>query len=566
MGVEEPWRLTQRSIKQTIEDCIMMEFLKTYKTRPWPKLEVPPMRRPQLIILILFAAGLVAAGWIIWFSGYIQVEYFILLGLTIPILFFLKNRFVTIVGLLCFQVILAFVFIGNSDYALIAVAALIGAIIAFESPIIMYMILIAAVWYDMTPFAFTHTARIEFIVGIALLVGWIFREVLRPQQEKSIVHFPEKWIVISFLVWAAIGFALWCAQPFPYGWYQLKLIIIGTVFFLITPMLLRSERDIDLIVFTWILVGIIASASTVLGPFFGYQPEITGWGAALGAMGVQKNLSASFMSFSFFIALAYFYWTKGLFRKLVSSIIMLGILGATLYQQSRSAAVGLLIGFSLFWLADAFGGRGKQQTLRFLAQFFLFVSILSIVLILIYFVGLGQMLGSYAELLYTPTEIGTSEVRKVLWDTAFEMAENEGHPLRGLGVGAFWVLGAEKYELGTLVGVADSPDELIQQGINPHNLYIDTFLHYGVIGIALFGLLAIVILSKLWRGFRGFQSRKYKYLCLGLFCGLIAFYFHCIFDFTVFIIGRFWLYVGLAIAVINLGDILRTYQQNQIEV
>src|SRR5512143_747684 len=136
-----------------------MEFLREQNSKPWPKLEVPSLERRHLIGLFVFMALLIAAGWYIYLSAWTKVIYFALLGLAIPVFFLLKSRFVTLIGLLSFEVIVAFLFMGNSSYATAAVAALAGAIIAFESPVAMYMLLIIGVWFDKSLFSIGHPYR-----------------------------------------------------------------------------------------------------------------------------------------------------------------------------------------------------------------------------------------------------------------------------------------------------------------------------------------------------------------------------------------------------------------------
>jgi len=191
--------------------------------------------------------------------------------------------------------------------------------------------------------------------------------------------------------------------------------------------------------------------------------------------------------------------------------------------------------------------------MKTIIKIFLLVLSGGLMIILIYFTELGGLIGSYEELLEDPTGVGTMETRLILWEGAFDMIQGENHAVRGLGAGAFWTLGPD-YGIASSVGVSDDPEEMVKEGINPHSLYIDTFLHYGFPGLFLFLIVAISMLIRLGKSFIRFQSLKYRYLCLGLFCGLLAFFTHCIFDFTVFIISRFWLYLGLAAAITNIGE------------
>lgn len=71
-----------------MEDYPMAEFLRAYRSKPWPKLEVPPLPRHHLIGLIAFTVALITIGWVIWLSPWVKVNYFGLMGLAIPVFSF----------------------------------------------------------------------------------------------------------------------------------------------------------------------------------------------------------------------------------------------------------------------------------------------------------------------------------------------------------------------------------------------------------------------------------------------------------------------------------------------
>lgn len=523
----------------------MRQFLRSYRNTPWPKLEITPLRRSQKRKLILFTIVLIAGGWLIWFSGSISAEKFLLLGLSIPILFFLKSRFVTIVGLLTFQVLLGFVFIGNSDYALLFVLALIGAIVAFENPIFMYIFLIVAVWFDTSPMGFGHPLRMEVIVGAGLLIGWLFKEVLQPRTESRNLVFPEFWPALILLLWAGFGYIIWCPEQVPFALRQLKSFTAEILFFIISPLIISTVRKLDWAIAAWIGIGVFAAFFTFFGPMLGYQPpEASGWGEAYGAFGTHKNWSASLMSLSFFMILGAYYWSKGSFDKIVLAFILVLIIAALLYQGSKGAAVGLGIGFVIFWTADTLFNRFHRAARRILLRFLLIVGSMAIFLIAVYMMNAGQLMGSYYFLFYSPFGSPTWVARLELWEIAFNMIQNEGHLFRGLGLGAFASIGIE-YGLPSEIAKSSYP--------HPHNLFLDTYLHLGLPGLLLFGWIAISVLLKLWRGFIRFTDAKYYYLCLGLFCSFIGFYLHCLIDFEINHVIPLWLYLGMAVGIVNIA-------------
>ncbi len=360
----------------------MKEFIQNYRSKPWPKLEIPTVGKPQLVGLTLFIAALIAGGLAIWFSGGIRAEKFILLGLAIPVLLFLKNKWVTIVGLLSFQVIVAFLFIGNSDYALMAVGALIGTIIAFESPVIMYMILITTIWFFYTGYTFAPTATMKLYISGALFTGWIFREIMRPIKLQLKVDFPEKAPVILLFIWTTIGYSLWCLDPVSYGWAQYRGILVSIVLFLITPLVIRRKKDLYPVLWIWIIVGIIGSAVS-----FFVQPEFGTTAASASGLDIlvaAKNPTATIFCLSFFIIFPVIYWGKQVALRLLALISILLIGSAVVFLQSRAAVIGLTAGIILFWIVDMIWNPKRKSSMRILVRVFLIFSFIVISLIGIY--------------------------------------------------------------------------------------------------------------------------------------------------------------------------------------
>ena len=530
----------------------MLEYLRTYNSRPWPKIEIPVIKKQHLWGLILYVAAMVGMGFWFWLSGDPRAYKFGLLGLGIPILFLLKSPYMTIAGLLAFEVVAAFLSVGNMNYVISIVAVFIGTIIAFESPIVIYMLLILAVWYDSTPLNISGTMvigssiRYEIIFGAALLVGWFFR-FLSGHEVKRKRIFPEKWYAVGLLAITWLGFFFWCYEPIPTGWEEVKVSSVGLLLFLISPIVISDRKKLTLAIWSWIVSGVILATFSFVGTYLGLQPEETGlWGAAPGALGVHKNWSTTLMSFSFFIALAYLFTVKNFLKKIMFYFDLLFLLAAQLYEQSRATAVSSLTGVMLFWLLNPSVKRLRSNPLRTLARIFLVLSVLSLSVFLIYTIDLG-FLGSYSEIFSDPMSVPTMVARYEIWEGCYQMITTENHLWRGLGPGAFWYLG-QQYGIGTL----RMTDEEFR-AYHAHNLYLDIVIHQGIIGLLLFLGLTISILIKLWRGFLHFESMHDRYLCVGILACVIAFLLHGMVDYRMFMIRPYWMFLGLAVAVINLA-------------
>lgn len=505
------------------------------------------MRKSTQTWLIIFTIALVVAAWGIWFSGDIRVEKFLFLGLVIPLLFFLKNRFVIIVGLLTFQVLVSFIFIGNSDYAFIAIAALLGIVIAFENPMLMYIFVVIAMFVDISPIGFGYPLRTTIIVGSGLFIGWLFKEVLRPAVTKTRVAFPEAWPALILFLWFSLGYLIWCEDR-TLGWLQYKYIIAGVFFFLITPYFINTKKKLDWAIFAWIIVGFIASAATFFGPSFGTAAQETkGWGVALGTFSSHKNWISALMSLSFFIILACYFWVKGIFKKLLLFISLPIILAVIIYQQSRAA--GTVLGFCLilFWIADTVFGRLRRSTLKIIGRIFVLTATIVVLFIAIYYMGFIDFLGSYSELFAELGQVSTMQTRNDIWAMSYDMIKGENHPIRGLGPAAFWSFGTP-YGISAYIG--QETEEFLD--MHPHNIYLDIYLHMGVIGLVSFLWIAVSVILKLWRNFIRQENNKYRYLSLGLFCSVLTFYIHGVVEFQYHNIVAFWAFLGFAIAAINI--------------
>ncbi|TKJ42301.1 hypothetical protein CEE37_01075 [candidate division LCP-89 bacterium B3_LCP] len=506
------------------------------------------MRRGHIYLFVAYVAALIALGWLIWFSGSIQAENFLALGLAIPIAFLLKSRFVTLLGLLSFQVVLAFIFMGNSDYALFFVVGLLGAIIAFESPIIMYMILVLAVWFDKSLFAVGHPLRMEFIIGSGLLAGWVFKSLLSKSSRVVKASFPEFTITVILFLWVLIGYIFWCYEIYPAGWAQLKFIIIGTLFFIITPLVINNEKYLDIAVLTWIGAALLAAGATVYAINAGIGGGTdTGSESGLEMMAfTYKNSTATYISYSFFLALAYYHWSKRRLSKIILATILLAFLSIVFYLSSKMTLICMVVGSALFYIVDGIKNPNKVNAIRILSRLFLFILIPVAVITVIIYSGISGIMGPFAQVLTDPLNVGSMQFRLQTWDICKDIILTENHLVRGLGLAAFWLLGGD---YGFLI--ANYQEDIAI--FHPHGLYLDIILHFGFVGLILFLWLILKNSHTLWKCYLSFTSHKYSYLCFGFLWGLFATYLNWLIDGAFYSNVDWWMYLGLAVAAINVG-------------
>jgi O-antigen ligase len=532
----------------------MMEFIKGYRAKAWPELEIPTINKPQLLLLVFYTVAMIVGGWLIWFSGKISADRFLYLGLGIPILLLAKSRYLTLVALLSLQVILAFLFVGNSGYVIYFIAALAGSIIAFQSSTLMYMFLIFAVWFDTSAFVSGLTLGMEFTIGVGLLLGWIFKDVLLSRTETQPIRYFPKWSAIGFLAWVIIGLSFWSFEPGGAGLTQVKQIVTHILFFLITPLVINDRTKVNTILWTWLVVGLIAAAATVIAPFLGYAPEAAGWGGGTSIFTWHKNISASFLCFSYFVTYALWKRKATSMQKFLLFVCILINFSALFKLGSKSAMIGLMVGTAFFVFADTFLNPRRRNTLRMLRNAFFLVSFVTLMTIMIYFMSLAEeMLGTYNEIFTQGTQASSMEMRKVLWQASWEIIGDEHHPIRGLGPGAFWVIGLDYVPISYFITQENKDEPMTGQSLllQTHSLYLDLFMHYGVLGTILFLWLVFYLLFNLWKLFRNATDEDAAYLFLGLLCAFLAFLVHSTLEFSMFNIARFWIFAGLAVAVMS---------------
>jgi O-antigen ligase len=533
----------------------MKELIRAYNAKPWSKLEIPTMGKAQRLVLVVYVAAMVALGWYIYLSGPLALH-FLYLGLGIPILFLFKSRYLAIAGLLSLEVVMAFMFMGNSTYIISTVMIFAGVIIAFESPVLVYVFLVFWMWFEMSPYSGFVGMKNELLLLATLFMGWLFRYMFSRTTASVKIYFKEKIPVLLLSFWILLGLAVWCIERAPAGIYQVKYFLIGVMFFILTPLIIRDEKTHTTITWAWVFVGILGAITAFIQPGAAenVESQVESFGAASAALGIQHSWSASFLSLSLFITISMFYVVKGVLKKAGIIFSVFFMIVALWIQYSKGVTIGFFIGLSLFWLITGIWHSKHNKGLVFVSRIFLIACTLTLV-----YIATTQLefnLGTYNVILTNPSG-GSMEVRYLLWSKAYTMIMTEGHAVRGLGAGAFWAL-AHSYQIDwahpTIPHArATESMDFAELGINPHNLYVDTILHYGIVGFALLLWLLIGNFMKLRRGMKYFQNPKFRYLCLGIMCALIAFYFSCLFDFGIFFITRVWLFLGFAVATVNIG-------------
>lgn len=524
----------------------MRELIRAYIAKPWPKLEIPRMEKRHYVFLALYMIAVIALGWYFYLHAP-RAWKFYWLGFAIPILILLKSNFLAIAGLLAFEVVAAFLTVGNNYFIMPYIFLLIFTMFAFENPILTYLLLIEALWFGAWFYSLATTNTMKFVIGIGLLIGWLFKEKISAKDDKPAapIHFPEKTPLIAFYLWTVVGFLLWCPQRFPGGWMQLSTMTLGVLMCLISPLVVRTEKQLNYVLWAWIIgsigvaIGIgIAAAS----PPEGYETSSEGveWLLA------YKNVTAAMLGYAIFIVLAAIFWFKRTLWKVGATMIFLLILIRIIFLGSRGAMAGSAVGFLIFWVVDTFKSYQTRTTLNKVVRMFAIFCPVALFIAALLLFDIEQLLGTYSAIFSPFGEAGSMAFRISTWEIVYEIIKESHHLFRGLGYAAFWVYGPEHGFV-----VKDYSENIALA--SPHNLWLDIILHYGLIGLGLFLTMIVINLVQLWKMYRRSSNTKFRYLSLALFCGLIACYIHGGIDGQLSPMVDFWLYLGLIIAVSNVA-------------
>jgi O-antigen ligase len=522
----------------------MVELIRAYKARPWPKLEIPSLGRTQLFMLIGYTAIMVAMGWYI-FLNEPRAYKFLFIGAAIPILFLLKSPYFTIASLLAFQVVGAFLAVGSSSYIGTVILFMVISFVAFESPTITYLMIIVILWFANWLISFGLSTTANMVMCGAIIVGWIMREKIYSSSQPGKIRFPELVPALLLYLWILIGFSLWCLEPFPAGWEQLKTISVGISIFLISPLVINNEKRLNIVIVAWIIGAIgtsIGLSVATANPPTGLESGATGTEWLLAA----KNVIANKLSYVFFLLIPCFYIVKRRLLKAAILFTIVLILIRILLLWSRGTMVALGTGFSLFWLIETFWGVKSKSVLRLATRLFTLLCIVAATIVIVYILDAAEALGPYAEIFTHQEASSTLEFRYNTWETVVDIINTERHLIRGSGLGAFWLLGPEHGYFLT-----DYQENMALA--SPHHLYLDIVLHYGLVGLVIYLVLAFLNLGRLWKMYLHPPNLKYRYLSIAMFCSMVGYYVHGFIDNQLYSSFDFWLYLGLVVSILNLG-------------
>jgi len=209
-----------------------------------------------------------------------------------------------------------------------------------------------------------------------------------------------------------------------------------------------------------------------------------------------------FMVYVFVLALGLIWGVRSSKGRVLLSILMLLFLSQILLTALRSAWISLGIVSVAAWLLLKKDPGLTGITLIAVGLTVMAFSLTSAV-------GLGYLENPYLYRFYSGLTLKdyATQSRLLTWNMALELIR--GHPLLGMGLVGF----REYYAVETMI-----PPELRmgERGISAHNMYLDTALQVGVIGLGVLVWLLIVALRQAYVVFRAADSPGERGLAFGI--------------------------------------------------
>jgi putative inorganic carbon (HCO3(-)) transporter len=359
----------------------------------------------------------------------------------------------------------------------------------FRPQIGLYAYVLFAVLRPQFLFGFAGSfANLSFIIGVAMLVGWVFKGFGSWQ-------FPRgKWVVtalIAFSAWSAASAAQ--ALDTSLGWYALINLSKIVLPFLVGVTMLRGLTEARILL--WIIVGAQGYVGYEMNSSY-YQKGYN-WAQDVGFGGMDNNCFGISLVATIGPALALAVAARSWMARGAAIACSVLILHTILLTFSRGAMVGLLV---VFVAAALIVPKRPKQVLAIVALF----------LITLQLTGkeLKQRFDSaFAE---EGERDGSAESRLELWKDCLEIAS----------ANALFGIGPDNWpRVATTFGWT--------QGKQAHSLWMQMAAELGYPGVSLLLAFYLFTVASLWRLARPPRPRpkdqSANYLALGVILGIIGF-------------------------------------------
>lgn len=382
---------------------------------------------------------------------------------------------------------------------------------------------------------------IYIVFAVILLVFWLYISAFEEKKisvKKSSVYLPFG----LFIVWSVLSL-IWTVSLAPTFTQAFFFISYFILFFLIINL---ATNDKKREMFLWILLASasIVSVYTVHQYFWGLEAtreyaRIYGVDVPLNAQGsftsrlntdrafgtfLYPNTLATFLIIVFPFPVFYAFFSRGC-KRFFPSVVSLFILFAFILTFSKGGAIALLFSWLVLGIVRI---RKKYKLISLTVVITLIVSVLFLSFNNNYVAKKTQRLKA------------SGKVRVEYWQAGLEMIKEE--PVIGFGLGSFGRVYA-KYKLPQA-----------EETQMAHNNFLQVWMELGTVGFLIFLSIFVFYFKDASRNLRklsSFSPTK-KTLILGGYVSVLAFTFHSLTDFSLYIFNAaaiFFVLMGISCGV-----------------
>ena len=439
------------------------------------------------------------------------------------------------------------------------IAALIVGFVCFCRPwagliLIVFLLPLGNLDYSMT-FG-SITIRMFQLCAVPTGLGWLMHILAKDSRQSMFKWSPINHMIAVMTFW--LLFSLLWADGIG-GWVSKNIQwVLSLLLFFMSLSLMQSRTRIKQMIMLWICVGVVTALIAFLQfltqgvdiIMAGGVPER--WGTVRSASILKEpNDLALFLRYPLIILLSVYGCLQKGSEKLAAFAAMGIMMGGVLFTFSRGATLSL--GGGVFLMAM------RHVRLRKTFLWGLLV-VIFVVLVsgkgMIVYQSVASRIGSSFDILLSDQAIDEDVgylVRVDNWAAGLSIFMD--NPVLGVGPGGYQ---------GQAKKMLSSSQILSDFGLHsdkPYNLYLDILVSYGLVGFAIFFALIAAILYCCLKGSR---SGNDVFLQNILFGGAVIIIIMLVKGLTgevFFESGQLWLFLGLIMSVLNLGNSQQTTYQ-----
>ena len=390
--------------------------------------------------------------------------------------------------------------------------------------------------------SFSQPVSDEKIYFYYIMILFLFLGLMIKKSSRLLPEYPGTRIdplIFVFFLWATLSL-IWSQNRVHSAFEYFRFLDALILFFLMVSFIDSEKKIFRLawaLTITATVIAIMAALSfyaddwlhqTRLYNNIYFQAGFTHFNKRAGGL-MGHNIEAFYMNICLPFSFEIFRRLKGKVRKMLFLIIPFTIMIGVFLTRSRSATVGLLIGFNVYMYLNF---PLKIHLKKNFIKYTLFATVCVIlILILSDIQNVSDEMERYVKPFYKTHSRLPSYARGLIWSAGFERFFHS----MGFGVGC-----------GGFKGIRSYPP-------HGHSLYFTPLFELGVIGF----LIWIPLLTRIGHSVIDSFKKRADSIYLGFLraatVALITCAFHGIFDFH-YDNMRLWLIIGIAMSIVNLID------------